>query len=276
MKKTMLLLGLAILLFVVATSGYENACSHAWDPDYARVDQIWNWSINPCISKTVNFSSMVEVRVLGASYYRVPPFTTYCQNYSARVQWNYGTVNESDSGWTEYANTASAAQKLWSFNLSGSNESMVGPIMIKLSLKYDSNATQDSIIFNMTIAPEDSLSEEYVVWGDCKTTALSVFDEPEDNAFWVSTEGLSGWWTRSVIWAFLTMLVVGAAWFGMASSEKFKGITTTMVGLVTMLMIIIGAAARMISWVIPLVIIGVGLAVFLGPKIARIITGGEK
>jgi len=238
-----------------------------------REDYIVNWTMNPCVQYNLNHSTPIEITVVPMSYFISKSCAGlkyyYGQNVSTRLIFDYANVsgNQSDSGWSEWFYPSYQR----TYNYTAVNFTANTELTALLMVKYDSNATWERRLINFTIAPEGDNDAQNVVYGDCLTTSYGSAENWQGNAFYVSGDFLGSTWTRSFIWLFITMVVVGGAWFGMSKVKGFGSIQTAMTLFIGILMLIIGAAARMTTWYLVGTIFTI-IAAFVGIKIARYLT----
>jgi hypothetical protein len=269
--KRQLLLALMILVAVLPLS-YGTACQagcsscqyEASDcPTCTRFDYLYNWSINPCNSRNLNFSTPVSVSIAGGSYYisESGMFNYYyCQNISVRAIMYYGTAYEQDSGWT--ATDVSFVPHLLNFTANHS-----GVATLKMMVKYDSGADWDIKLQNMTIASNTSIGNIY--YGDCKLNSYTSEIEEAENPIAI-TFGIMPYWGASILYTLFMIICIGLAWYGMSQVKSFGSIKIAVCLLLLIFLMIIGAAAKVIGFEY-LFIIFIGFAVYIGIQIRKVI-----
>lgn len=241
-------------------------------PTCERTDEIWNWSINPCINHgEINFSSPIEITITPHSYYTSESGLgldyAYCQNTSVRAILYYGDSNQQDSGWSTWnyqGNVIKLDETYWDLNKSGDYS-------LKLFARFNvSGSTWETVLINFTLAPNTSIGNVY--FGDCKTNSYASSPSTPDDALNISFGGFPTW-SKSLLWSLFMFVVAFIIWFTMGESREGNNIRTATTVLIVLLLGIIGAATRLIDWTY-LAVFFVGVAVYFGIKLRSILTGG--
>jgi len=232
---------------------------------------ILNWTVNPCVTANLNFSTPVVVTLQAVSYKQkfstgwYGTYNIFCHNVSLRAILYYGEpAIEQEYEWV-------SVLQWWShsFNFTANHS---GTHSLLVQAKFVGVADWESQIINFTVAADGDNNAANSVYGDCVSYYGQSTENLQVNALYISLNVLP-YWSRSILWIFLTLGVVGAAWFGMEKAGGFKKVKLAVLCLVTFFMLLIGAISRVTGWEY-VGIIFVGIAAYLGIKIAKYFTGG--